>query len=548
MSMEKAVDDATPSDLSPEMPNIEHAAVTDDPRAWSDGRKLWVVVTVSLASAIGALGANIYNPAISQIEEELHASSSLISLSLSIFILIHGVVPLLWSVLSEFWGRKKVYLCSSLLCMVGCIVAAVAKTIDVLIGMRCIQAFGGSAMTSLGAATLADIYDPSRRGTMMGIYYSAPLLGPALGPIIGGALSQAFDWRATFWFLAIFVGLCFLSFIPFKDTFRRERSATYQAALRRRREQMTARGSETEASTLSQMTAVSRVVPTEKSEPPASSKDQTTTIERVSRSQDLERQQEPEPTGSDAVAPLEDFELSLADVNPIQPIFHILRRVNNLIILPASGLIFGFSYCIAYTCSRTLAEQYGYNALHIGLVLLTFGVGSLIGSVLGGRYSDYVLNRLKARNGGKSTAEMRLESTFFFMPFFPISVLAYGWVCEQHVNVAAICVTLLLSGFFSTCVYASTYAYIVDANSGRSSSAAATNSTFRGVTAFVATEVAVPLQDAIGDGGMYSLWAGLLVLSELMILLVWWKGHAWRQKWELVERGAATASGLSCRW
>ena len=88
-----------------------------------------------------------------------------------------------------------------------------------------------------------------------------------------------------------------------------------------------------------------------------------------------------------------------------------------------------------------------------------------------------------------------------------------------------------------SCIYSSTLAYIVDANNGRSSSAVATNSAFRGLSAFVAAEVAVPLQLAIGDGGTYSLWAGLVLLSELLILLVWWRGGAWREKWELVERG-----------
>ena len=37
------------------------------------------------------------------------------------------------------------------------------------------------------------------------------------------------------------------------------------------------------------------------------------------------------------------------------------------------------------------------------------------------------------------------------------------------------------------------------------------------------------LQLSIGDGGLYSLWAGLIVLSELLILLVWWKGSSWRE-------------------
>ncbi|KAI8971143.1 MFS general substrate transporter [Trametes punicea] len=552
------------------VPDIEHAVVVDDPRAWSNARKLSVVATVSAASMIAGLGGNIYNrehsaktsvdrpgciAAISQIEEQLHASSGEISLSLSLFIVIQGAMPLIWSALSEFWGRKRVYLVSTALCVLGCIVAALSKTIGVLIGMRCIQALGSSAVIALGAATLADIYEPSERGTMMGIYYSAPLLGPSLGPILGGGLTKGFSWRATFWFLAIFVGVCFLLFIPFKDTFRRERSLVYQTALRRRLAHQSAKSSE--ASSLSQVTAVSRIVPAtdDKTRPAAVPAETKDAIDELARDRDLEKQQQ-QPANNDVVAPMNEIRLSLADVNPVKPIIQVLRRLNNLTILSASGLIFAFSYSIAYTCSRTLANEYGYDALQIGLVLLAYGVGSLFGSVLGGRYSDYVFRKLKARNGGTSSAEMRLESTMVPMFFLPPSVIAYGWVCERHVNVAAICVMLFLSGFFSICIYSSTLAYIVDANTGRSSSAVATNSAFRGLSAFVAAEVAVPLQvcyvlhipsssphllrtiDAIGDGGLYSLWAGIMLLSELLILLVWWKGGEWREKWERKERDA----------
>ncbi|OBZ71309.1 hypothetical protein A0H81_08578 [Grifola frondosa] len=55
--------------------------------------------------------------------------------------------------------------------------------------------------------------------------------------------------------------------------------------------------------------------------------------------------------------------------------------------------------------------------LLIGLVLLAFGVGSLLGSMLGGRYSDHVFSQLKAKNGGQSHPEMRLQSTMLAMIF-----------------------------------------------------------------------------------------------------------------------------------
>lgn len=101
-------------------------------------------------------------------------------------------------------------------------------------------------------------------------------------------------------------------------------------------------------------------------------------------------------------------------------------------------------------------------------------------------------------------------------------------------------------------IYSSTLAYIVDANVGRSSTAVATNSFCRGVAGFIAAELAVPLQvclifysllfenverqpqNALGDGGLYTLWAGIMALSFLMILLTIKKGGEWRE--EAIER------------
>ena len=79
-------------------------------------------------------------------------------------------------------------------------------------------------------------------------------------------------------------------------------------------------------------------------------------------------------------------------------------------------------------------------------------------------------------------------------------------------------------------VYSSTLAYIVDANVGRSTTAVACNSAFRGTTAFIFAEVAVPLQNSIGDCGLYTLWAGLLGIVGLLIMLLIWKGKEWRER------------------
>jgi len=502
--------------------DIEHVEVEDDPRKWSRFRKYIVLVTISGASTISGFGANIYNPGIAQIEHDLHATSGQISLSLSLFILIQGGMPIVWSAISEIFGRKKVYLVSLSIGLIGAIVAATAHSVGLLIGMRCLQAVGTAAILSIGAATLADIYDPHERGTMMGIYYCAPMIGPALGPILGGALTQAFDWRATFWFLAILIGTVLIAFFFFKDTFRRERSLTYQRVLRRlQAHQEAARRSETSTLTVVEQEERWQNRQTT-SEPQKIEHDHSKGPKLTPK--DLEGQ-----TAGDA-AHIKEIKLSLKDVNPIKPMWDVLTRLNNLAILSASGVFYAITYSICYTCAVTLDKKYHYNSMQIGLVLLAFGVGNMLGSVLGGRYSDHILRRLKEKNGGVSEAEMRLESTKWLLPFLPPATIAYGWMIENHLHIAAICTVLFVIGFFLIAVYASTLAYIVDANNGRSSSAVACNSLFRGSLAFVAAEMAVPLQDVIGDGGLYSIWGGICVVAELTLLLVMWKGGAWRRQ------------------
>ncbi|KAI0733600.1 MFS general substrate transporter [Fomitopsis betulina] len=477
--------------------DIEHVAVVDDPRQWSSARKTTILLIISSASLITTIAAGIYNPSIQQIEADLHASSSQISWTLSLFVLIQGVIPPLWSVLSELKGRTIVYLMSIALFVGGSIGAALSHSIGLLIGMRCVQAAGSSAVLAIGAATLADIYDSHERGSKMGLYYSAPLLGPSIGPILGGGLTQGFNWRACFWFLVIFGTLNHLSFsFLFKDTFRRERSLAYQRMLRR---------------ALQAQRAEEPQMPMHAfKEPVAPSGEHVVT--------------------STDISSVDNFKLSAKDVDPVMPMIRVLRSLNNPVILTASGFIYGFSYSILYTTVRALASGYHYNSLQTGLVLLAFGAGSVVGSILGGKWSDHTLARVKRKHGGESFPEMRLESTFLGMVFLPPSIMVYGWVIQECVHIAAPCVFLFLCGLFSVWIYSSTLAYIVDSNAGRSSSAVATNSLFRGLFAFMAAEVAVPLQDSVGNGWMYTLWGGLMVLTNVLILAVWWKGQRWREQ------------------
>jgi hypothetical protein len=141
----------------------------------------------------------------------------------------------------------------------------------------------------------------------------------------------------------------------FKDTFRRERSLTYQSVLKRVRKEREQRWLADASHRSSQHT-----LGTVRAEPD--------TPLPVAGTADPEK--------ADAVAagtapPVGDVKLSITEVNPFPPLWHILRRLNNLVTLTGSGLLFAFTYFISYTSTRTLGSKYHYNALEIGYVLFS---------------------------------------------------------------------------------------------------------------------------------------------------------------------------------
>lgn len=304
-----------------------------------------------------------------QIQQQLHASAQDISLSLAMFILIQGSAPLFWSTLSEIKGRKV----RNLVCLIalsyvdGCVLTAgiprvhrnihchhrhcrhlsddrtgdrhaslASGWVRVIFLKPCpfieltpISASRSSSVMSVGAASLADIYEPHQRGTMMGIYYSAPLLGPALGPIIGGALTQGLGWRAVFWFLCIWGGIIFVAFaFLFKDTFRKERSLTYQNVLKRRiRERQQHEQQKTRRSRSGDVT-------------PATARP---SVENEHASEKMTRAEQGSPKDLEAqkvvvsAEVMKEIKPSLADVNPLPPYWRVIKQKNNLVAITSSG-------------------------------------------------------------------------------------------------------------------------------------------------------------------------------------------------------------------
>ncbi len=137
---------------------------------------------------------------------DLNTSQTTTNLSVALYMLSMSIFPLWWSAFSEIAGRRTIYLASYTLFVLFGILCAESKSIAMLIVMRILSGGSAASVQAVGAGTIADIWEPRERGRAMGIFYLGPLCGPLFAPIIGGALAQRWNWRATLWFLVIYGG------------------------------------------------------------------------------------------------------------------------------------------------------------------------------------------------------------------------------------------------------------------------------------------------------------------------------------------------------
>lgn len=120
-----------------------------------------------------------------------------------------ALLPMYWSYLSET-GRRITYVTSLEFYIISSVLAAVAKSTAQRITLRAISGVTGSTVTATGAAVARDIWEIKEKGHAMSIYYVGFLMGPTLGPVIGGLLAQRWGWRAPQWFLVTYGSLTFI--------------------------------------------------------------------------------------------------------------------------------------------------------------------------------------------------------------------------------------------------------------------------------------------------------------------------------------------------
>ena len=161
----------------------------DDPVQYSPKTKNFIVFIIAFAAIAAPMGyifveswvdisSAIYLPALPHVSTGLNTNSTLVNLTVALYMLALGLFPLWWSAASERVGRRTVYVISFALWIVFNVLCATSQDIAELIVMRIMAAGAGASVQAVGAGTLADIFIPQERGRAMGYFYIGPLTGP----------------------------------------------------------------------------------------------------------------------------------------------------------------------------------------------------------------------------------------------------------------------------------------------------------------------------------------------------------------------------------
>jgi multidrug resistance protein len=171
----------------------------ENPKNWSKAYKWWCTMCVALTCFVVAFDSAVVTADIAGVAEEFHVSEEVALLTITLFVVGFGVGPMLFAPLSEILGRRPIYASTLLLAVIFTIPGAVAKNIATLLVTRAIAGIAFSAPMTLVGGTLADMWRNEERGVPMAAFSAAPFIGPAVGPLVGGFLSDAAGWRWLYW-------------------------------------------------------------------------------------------------------------------------------------------------------------------------------------------------------------------------------------------------------------------------------------------------------------------------------------------------------------
>ncbi|HEY1697288.1 MAG TPA: DHA2 family efflux MFS transporter permease subunit [Polyangiaceae bacterium] len=177
---------------------------------WTGGRNPWAIaLVVTMATFMEILDTSIANVSLPHIAGNLSVSQDESTWVLTSYLVSNAVVLPISGWLSSRFGRKRFYMTCVAIFTVSSFLCGMAPTLGSLIFCRVLQGIGGGGLGPSEQAILVDTFPPQKRGMAMAVYGMAVVLAPAIGPTLGGYITDNFDWRWVF-FINVPVGIASL--------------------------------------------------------------------------------------------------------------------------------------------------------------------------------------------------------------------------------------------------------------------------------------------------------------------------------------------------
>ncbi|KAG8415889.1 hypothetical protein J3459_013950 [Metarhizium acridum] len=392
----------------------------------------------------------------------LHFNSTNDTLSafvMTIYLLGWVCGPIIIAPLSELYGRAILYKVCIVLFLLFNVACAVANSLGLLIAFRLLAGIASSCPVTLGTGTIADMVPHERRAGVMGAYVIGAVLGPSIGPIVGGYLTPVLGWRWAFWLIAIASSPLSLVVV----LFMRE---SYPFVLLQRKTARLRRE----------------------------------TLRRETGNLELHSALDTGKTTRE-----------LFSFTIFRPLKMLLLPIVFLVSL-YTATVYSYLYLCFTTFPRVFGLQYGFGSGPSGLATLGLGLGSLLGVFFCGSVSDRLSASLAKKNGGEIKPEYRLPTTLIGGICVPIGLFWYGWAAEKRLHwiLPIIGTGFLGAGMMIT--YMAATLYLVDAYTAYAASVTASNTIFRCLCAAFLPLAGSAMYDKLGVGWGTSLLGFIAVI------------------------------------
>jgi DHA2 family multidrug resistance protein len=189
------------------------------------GQRLIVTIGVMMAVLLQVLDTTIANVALPHMQASLSASQDTINWVLTSYIVTSAIALPISGWLADRVGRKRLLLISVGLFTIASVLCATATSLPEMVLFRGFQGVGGAFIVPLAQATLFDINPPAKHGQAMALFGGGVMIGPILGPVLGGWLTDNYNWRWVFLVnlpVGILCAVVMARYMPKTETVRRK--------------------------------------------------------------------------------------------------------------------------------------------------------------------------------------------------------------------------------------------------------------------------------------------------------------------------------------